>query len=158
MHAETVIWGLGNELLGDDAAGIIVARRLSKSPPEGWTIVECGTIPENWLSTLPKGKNGRLIVIDAADMGLEAGQVRLATLDDVRDVNFSTHGLPLAMLLSPWASRMEVNIIAVQPLDIAPKDSLTPVVEEAVQFVVEALIKGSWGNLPPLHQENRSPR
>jgi hydrogenase 3 maturation protease len=158
MHAETVIWGLGNELLGDDAAGIIVARRLLESPPEGWNIVECATVPENYLSTLPKGKAGRLIVVDAADMGLEAGDIRLATLEDVKDVNFSTHGLPLHMLLSPQAAQAEINIIAIQPLDLAPGGKLTPVVEKAVNTVVEALVEGSWKDFPLLHQENRSPR
>ncbi len=158
MHAETVIWGLGNELLGDDAAGIIAARRLSERAPKGWTIVECATVPENYLSTLPKGSNGHLIVIDAADMGRSAGDVRLAGLDDVRDVNFSTHGLPLPMLLSPEADRTEISIIAIQPLNLAPGEHLTPVVDKAVNAVVEALVEGSWRDFPPLHQENLSPR
>ncbi|MGC9372937.1 MAG: hydrogenase 3 maturation endopeptidase HyCI [Thermovirgaceae bacterium] len=158
MHAETVIWGLGNELLGDDAAGILAARRLLKRAPKGWTIVECATVPENCLSTLPKEKNGHLIVIDAADMGLEAGQIRIAALDDVRDVNFSTHGLPLPMLLAPQADRAEISIIAIQPLDFTPGEHLAPVVEKAVSTVVKALVEGSWRDFPPLHQENLSPR
>ncbi len=158
MHAETVIWGLGNELLGDDAAGIIAVRRLLKRAPKGWAIVECATVPENYLFTLPKEKTGRLIVIDAADTGLEAGDIRLATLDDVRDMNFSTHGLPLHMLFAPQAARPEISIIAIQPLDLAPGENLTPVVEKAVNTVVKALVESSWRDFPPLHQENRSPR
>jgi len=158
MHAETVVWGLGNELLGDDAAGIIAVRRLSKRAPKGWTIVECATVPENYLSTLPKERTGRLIVIDAADMGLEAGDIRLATLDDVRDMNFSTHGLPLHLLLAPQAARPEISIIAIQPRDLAPGEYLTPAVERAVNTVVRALLESAWRDFPSLHQENRSPR
>ncbi|MFP4482673.1 MAG: hydrogenase 3 maturation endopeptidase HyCI [Thermovirgaceae bacterium] len=158
MQAETVIWGLGNELLGDDAAGLLVVRRLAKKAPKGWKIVECGTVPENYLSTLPKGKAGRLIVIDAADMGLEPGDIRLATIDDIRDVNFSTHGIPLSLLLAPRSAPAETSIIAIQPLHLAPGESLTPAVKKAVDVVVKSLFSGSWRKLRPLHHENRSPR
>lgn len=158
MKTETAVWGLGNELLGDDAAGVAAARRLAASAPPGWTIVECGTVPENYISTLAKGGLRRLIIIDAADMGLDAGEIRLAALDDAEDVNFSTHGLPLPLILARFADSVEISLIAIEPRDLTPGRCLTPAVAQAVDSVVASLLDGTWRNLPPLHQENRSPR
>jgi hydrogenase 3 maturation protease len=158
MPAKTVIWGLGNELLGDDAVGLEIVRHLAQSAPGAWTIVECGTVPENYLSTIPKESGGRLIVIDAADMGVNAGDIRLANLEDADDVNFATHGLPLPLLLSPYATSTEIILIGIQPRDLRPGNGLTPAVEMAVEAVAKAILKGSWRKFPHLHQEKRSPR
>jgi hydrogenase 3 maturation protease len=158
MPAKTVIWGLGNELLGDDAVGLEIIRRLAKTAPATWALIECGTVPENYLSTIPKKIGGRLIVIDAADMGINAGDIRLATLEDADDVNFATHGLPLPLLLGPHAASTEIILIGIQPLDLRPGKGLTPAVERAVDAVAKAILEGSWRQFPRLHQEKRSPR
>jgi len=158
MQGKTVLWGLGNELLGDDAAGIIAARRISDTAPKGWTISECGTVPENFLRDLAKDEVQRLIVVDAADMGLEPGEIRLLTLDDAKDFSFSTHGLALSLLLEPYADSLEIVIIAIQPLTIAPGTGLSEDAKKAVNSVVSAIPNCSWKNFPQLHQENRSPR
>ncbi|HAA47164.1 MAG TPA: hydrogenase 3 maturation endopeptidase HyCI [Synergistaceae bacterium] len=158
MQGKTVLWGLGNELLGDDAAGIIAARRISDTAPKGWTISECGTVPENFLRDLAKDEVQRLIVVDAADMGLEPGEIRLLTLDDAKDFSFSTHGLALSLLLEPYANFLEIVIIAIQPLTIAPGNGLSEAVKKAVDSIISAVPNGSWKNYPRLHQEKRSPR
>jgi len=158
MQGKTVLWGLGNELLGDDAAGIIAARRIAAIAPKGWTVSECGTVPENFLRDLAEDKAQRLIVVDAADMGLEPGEIRLLTLDDAKDFSFSTHGLALSLLLEPYTDSLEIVIIAIQPLTFAPGTSLSEEAKKAVDSVVSAISNCSWKNFPWLHQENRSPR
>jgi hydrogenase 3 maturation protease len=140
MQGKTVLWGLGNELLGDDAAGIIAARRISDTAPKGWTISECGTVPENFLRDLAKD------------------EIRLLTLDDAKDFSFSTHGLALSLLLEPYANFLEIVIIAIQPLTIAPGNGLSEAVKKAVDSIISAVPNGSWKNYPRLHQEKRSPR
>ena len=158
MQGKTVLWGLGNELLGDDAAGIIAARRIAAIAPKGWTVSECSTVPENFLRDLAEDKAQRLIVVDAADMGLEPGEIRLLTLDDAKDFSFSTHGLALSLLLEPYTDSLEIVIIAIQPLTFAPGTSLSEEAKKAVDSVVSAIPNCSWKNFPWLHQENRSPR
>ncbi len=158
MQGKTVLWGLGNELLGDDAAGIIAARRIAAIAPKGWTVSECSTVPENFLRDLAEDKAQRLIVVDAADMGLEPGEIRLLTLDDAKDFSFSTHGLALSLLLEPYTDSLEIVIIAIQPLTFAPGTSLSEEAKKAVDSVVSAIPNCSWKNFPRLHQENRSPR
>lgn len=122
-----IILGIGNILKGDDGIGIYIAKRLnkylqhikkgSKQGRFGETIViDCGTAPENYTSIIRRHNPDRLILVDAAEMGLSPGSYRIIPPEEIKVMHISTHNMPLSFLIS-YISEFCRNIvlIGIQP-------------------------------------------
>jgi hydrogenase 3 maturation protease len=94
------ILGVGNELNGDDAAGLVVARSLQKNLVDDHRVllVETGPAPENFTSLVSRFKPDWVMVVDAARLGYQPGEVGYIELEAVGDAGAATHGMSLAML------------------------------------------------------------
>lgn len=139
------VWCLGNILLGDDAVGCRIAELLKERGVSN--VVDCGTTPENYLATLQRGTCGELLIIDAADMELAGGEIRLLSLELFESFGVSNHGIPLSLLLQPYQEKMNICIIGIQPLTLALGASLSPQVEYAALEVAAKVEQGHWKNL-----------
>lgn len=70
----TVVIGVGNELRGDDAAGLVVARLLERKVPDGVKVLCCEGEPVSLLAAWEG--HDRAVVVDATQSGAEAGTIR----------------------------------------------------------------------------------
>lgn len=154
---KTILWCIGSPILLDDGAGPALFSELEAFPAEGVVPVNCETTPENWIAPLSKNPPQVLMVADAADMGLPGGSIRRMSLEDTGDITFSSHGIPLSLLLEPLKKSVEIMIIGIQPERRGFGEGLSPEVSRAVQSVAQAIRKGRAGELER-YQENRSPR
>lgn len=125
-----IILGVGNILKGDDGVGIYIAERLSKylkhikhgskqdrfGETEETMVLDCGTAPENYTSIIRKHNPDRLILVDAADMGLSPGSYRIIPPEKIAVMHFPTHDVPLSTFIS-YVSEFCVDIvlIGIQP-------------------------------------------
>jgi hydrogenase 3 maturation protease len=125
---------VGNMLMGDDAAGPLLAQSLLASPVDGWEVLDGGSAPENCLHRIRELAPEQILVVDAADMTLEPGQVRL--IDDVKlDDPFlmTTHTLPLSYLIESLRETTEkVDLLGIQPQVVAFGYPVSPEVKQAV--------------------------
>jgi len=151
-----VLWGMGNPLYGDDAAGSILAKELQGKTPQWLRIFNCETVPENYLAPLRKIAPDFLIIVDAADMGKDPGEIRRMNLADFSNITFSTHGLPLDMILGDLD--IDIIIIGIQPLSRDLGAGLSIPVLHAIEDLKELILMRNWENIIYLHQEKRSPR
>ena len=154
---KTILWCIGSPILLDDGAGPALFAELEAFPAEGVTPVNCETTPENWTAPLRKNPPLVLMVADAADMGLPGGSVRRMNLEDTGGITFSSHGIPLSLLLEPLKKSVEIMIIGIQPERRGFGEGLSPEVSRAVQSVAQAIREGRTGELER-YQENLSPR
>ena len=154
---KTILWCIGSPILLDDGAGPALFSELEAFPAEGVVPVNCETTPENWIAPLSKNPPQVLMVADAADMGLPGGSVRRMKLEDTGGITFSSHGIPLSLLLEPLKKSVEIMIIGIQPERRGFGEGLSPEVSRAVQSVAQAIREGRTGELER-YQENRSPR
>ena len=154
---KTILWCIGSPILLDDGAGPALFSELEAFPAEGVVPVNCETTPENWIAPLSKNPPQVLMVADAADMGLPGGSVRRMNLEDTGGVTFSSHGIPLSLLLEPLKKSVEIEVIGIQPEKRGFGEGLSPEVSRAVQSVAQAIREGRTGELER-YQENRSPR
>ena len=97
-----IILGIGNPLGGDDAVGSYVARRLNeklkeKSVPHEVTAIDAGPAPESYTSVIRRKQPEQLILVDAADMGLPPGSIRILPQDKIATLSFSTHRMTEAV-------------------------------------------------------------
>jgi hydrogenase 3 maturation protease len=133
-HSRNVVFTVGNELRGDDAVGPLLAQMLEDNPITGWEVIDGSSVPENHVHAVRRFSPERVLVVDAADMGLAPGEVRRVKEGDVaRQFLMSTHSLPLSFLLAELKESVPcVDFLGVQPRDTSFMAPVTPQVQEAV--------------------------
>jgi len=143
---------VGNEMMGDDAAGPLLARMMQRSPIQDWEALDGGSIPENALHIIREMGPEEVLIIDAADMDLAPGELRFIGPERIEDpFLMNTHALPLSYLVQSLREFVpKVELLGIQPEIVAFGYPLTPKVREAVGRVYEGLKQGElrWECLP----------
>lgn len=140
-----VVVGVGNRIKGDDAAGPLVVERLVDRT-SAW-LVDAGDVPENEVVRIADLDPEVVVVVDAADLGAEAGSLGLIEGEAFAAGSFSTHNPnlgPFAAFLGA-AAACELFAVGIQPRTTAFDAPLSPEVEAAVDAIVEAVADA----LPP---------
>lgn len=145
---DRVLFTVGSVLRGDDAAGPLLAKLMEESPAcDRWEIVDGAQTPEDDLGYIRKLAPRTVVLVDAAAMGLEPGEIRRLTRDDVSSsFLMSTHALPMTLLLGELEDMAErVVFLGIQPKDTTFFESLTPEVRAAVCELRDALVADDEG-------------
>ncbi len=106
-----------------------------------WLFVDAGVAPENFTGTLRRFQPDLVVLIDAADMGLPAGEIACVDWGDAGGWSASTHSLPLNMLSSFLVSELDcqVMLLGIQPVQMEMDQPLSGEVSRAVNEVVAEL-------------------
>lgn len=136
--------GIGNELNGDDAAGVLLVRalrgRLTSRPHI--LLLEAGLAPEAFTAPLRRFAPDCIILIDAALLDEAPGTVALVDWRDTDGLSATTHTLPPSVLVKFIHQELgcPVEMILIQPEDIEFDHHITPAVRRAVGQVVASLV------------------
>lgn len=107
-----LIMCIGNRDGGDDAVGPYVADKLKND----FTVIDAGTVPENYTSVVKNYNPKNLIILDAVDMGLETGEIRIVPKEKIGVMHISTHGIPISVLMNYLGQYVEnIIFIGIQP-------------------------------------------
>jgi len=164
---EELILGIGNTLKGDDGVGVYIVEKVGKylkkvgknlgkdsstESKKGVITINCGTTPENYTSVIRKHKPDRLILIDAADMGLTPGSYRIIPLEKMGVMCISTHKMPLAVFLS-YVSEFcrDTVLIGIQPEGMDFGIALSSVVRRGGDQVVKHIIEKRLNEIKTLN-------
>jgi len=96
-----ILLGIGNDLRGDDAAGVLCLREL-KSRFHGRRdilFIEGGETPENQTGRIREFRPDLVVILDAARGGGTPGKIFLIDKNLIADEDVSTHRVSLAMLI-----------------------------------------------------------
>ena len=120
-YAPNMVLTVGNVMMGDDGAGPLLAERLQSEPVHDWVAIDGGAIPENAVHSLRAAPPQRLLVVDATDMGLAPGEIRIVDPQRIaEDMLMNTHSLPLSFMIDTLAEFIpEVIFIGIQPAVVA---------------------------------------
>lgn len=135
---------VGNGMMGDDGAGVLLAQMLTESPLPDWEALNGGSAPENILYRVRELAPERVLVVDAADMDLPPGSVRYIC-DERLDDPFllTTHSLPLTFLLESLRTFVpQVQLLGIQPETVAFGYPMSLAVKKAVEQVYTDLQTG----------------
>ena len=136
----TAVVGIGSELNGDDAAGIQVARELSKAAsfPADFLAIDGGSIPENASGPLRRFSPDLVILVDAADLGSPPGTIDWLEKDQIDGMSASSHTLPLSVLGGYLESELgcRVEYLGIQPKQLEFAAELSPEVADAVKEII----------------------
>lgn len=139
-----VVFTVGSVLRGDDAAGPLLAKMMQDKPIPGWDVIDGGQTPEDELSVVRRIQPDVLLLVDAAQMGLEPGEIRSVDEESVAtDFLITTHSLPITFLLKELRDCCgTVVFLGIQPAHTEFMGALTPAVQTAVETIYESLARG----------------
>ncbi len=148
MQHSVLVLGLGNPLRGDDGVGPrIIAELTRQGLPDGVTALDVGNAGLDLLNILEGWE--RAVIVDAADMGREAGCFVRFTPDEVRLAQagdqYSLHnaGLSEVLALADALGRTlpELVIFGVQPAELGWQAELSSAVEAAIPALTGAVME-----------------
>lgn len=155
MQPTTLILGLGNVLMTDEAVGAEVVRRLEQEvgSDASLMLVDGGTL--SFTLAVPIGECPHLIVVDAAAMGEPPGSVRVfedAAMDRQLSANAKTvHEVSLSDLMdiARLTDTLPVRraLVGIEPEFVGWGDRLAPSVEAAVPNAIARIreLLTRWG-------------
>ena len=91
-----LILGVGNRARGDDRIGSYLIQRLQRKI--NIPVIDAGEMPEKSLALIESSGADLVLIVDAADMGVTAGEFSLLELDDLKNMGVSTHTADLSLL------------------------------------------------------------
>ncbi len=126
---------IGNPKGGDDAVGPYIAKKLEDPNID---VIDCGTTPENYTSIIKQKKPKKLIIIDAADMGLKPGEIRIVPKDKIGVMTISTHGIPISILINYLEKYVkDVILIGIQPQNMSGE--ITSKIEKKANTLIKII-------------------
>jgi len=143
----TLVIGIGNNLFGDDGAGIHVIEQLRAADlPDGVELVDGGTLSFTLLDFVEE--TDRLIVVDAAELHADPGTVEIFK-DEAMDEFLtsskrpSVHEVNLLDVLVAARIRGTLperrTLVGIQPLSLDWSSTPTPEVAKGVAKATEAI-------------------
>lgn len=135
----TVILGVGNVLKADDGVGPLVCEALA--PKVSASVIDAGTVPENYIRPVIDARPQVLLVVDAVDFGGPPGAIGVFHPDRINDVAFSTHALSLRLFVDVLAREIEFEmlLLGVQPACTQLGRPISGAVRESVRELTDAL-------------------
>ena len=142
------ILGVGTELCHDDAAGLYCVDQLAikLGIPVGAAhdrilLVSGGPAPENFSGLIREFHPDLLVVVDAAFLELPAGSIQLLPEERAAGLSFSTHMLPLPMLLSylKLACNCQTCLVGIQPATTEQGIGMSPRAQEGAELLASIL-------------------
>ena len=153
-----IVLGIGNRLGGDDAAGICLVDMLNQRRhiaqvcfPADIMAIDAGTAPESYTSVIRQHRPDLLILVDAADMDLPPGALRIITPEKIGILSFSTHHMPLSMFISYVEEFCgKVLLVGVQPEQTDTGKGISKAVRKSVKKLTETILAGQISEIPLL--------
>jgi hydrogenase 3 maturation protease len=136
----------------DDAAGMLVARKLENISPRSKKGIRSKvffghTAPENLTGQIKKFKPTHIIILDAVDMRKKPGEAYCVDFTQESGISFSTHRLPVK-LLSDYLGQClscQVLLLGIQPKCLTFGQPISPEVKASCQKL--AVLLGESLNL-----------
>jgi hydrogenase 3 maturation protease len=139
---------IGNRDGGDDGIGPYIADTL-KIDSLNVKVLDCGTTPENYTAVVKRYKPKTLVLIDAADMGLAAGDIRIIPKEKLGSMHISTHGIPLSVLITYLEHETDhIMFIGIQPKHMS--GTMSSAVKKSGDHLIDILKQKKYEQIPVL--------
>jgi hydrogenase 3 maturation protease len=145
LHAKrVVVAGIGNPIRMDDFVGTRIVQDLQGKVSAKVYLIECESVPENFIQKIINFDPTHVLLIDAAILGLEPGDSRLIKPERLATFPaYSTHALPLRFFCEyiTKATRAKIALLLIEPKMADFGEGLTSEVETSAQKIVDILFK-----------------
>ncbi|MCW4029590.1 MAG: hydrogenase 3 maturation endopeptidase HyCI [Candidatus Bathyarchaeota archaeon] len=139
---KVVVAGIGNPIRSDDYVGIKIVKNLKGKVPPNVYLLECETVPESYIYDIEKFNPTHILLIDAAILGLNPGDVRLVKTEELHPSSaISSHMLPLRIFCDYLKASTEakIGLLLVEPKSMEFGEGLSCEVEASAQRLTQIL-------------------
>ena len=139
-----VVAGIGNPIRSDDYVGLKIVENLRGKVPVTVCLLECETVPENYLSEIEKFKPTHVLLVDAAFLELKPGEASLVDSERMMDYSaISTHALPLKIFCEHLkkATDAKIGLLLIEPKNMEFGEGLNVEVEAAAERLTKLLLE-----------------
>ena len=137
---------IGNRDGGDDAVGPYIADVLKKYKIYDVKVIDCGTTPENFTSVVKNDNPENLIIVDAVDMNLPYGEIRLVSKEKIGKFCISTHGIPISLLIDYLEKYIDnIFLIGIQPKKM--NGEITDKIKKSADDLIKLILKKNIGKI-----------
>ncbi|MFN8595910.1 MAG: hydrogenase 3 maturation endopeptidase HyCI [Anaerolineae bacterium] len=142
---KVAILGIGHELRGDDAVGVVVARELQSIVGTNYDSLYASSRlaqrPRRLQGKLRRFRPDLVIMVDAAQMDQPPGGIRTIERQDALGLSASTHTLPLSVIAEYLVNELgcDIIIIGIQPAANEFDTPLSSQVRRAADEVIAGL-------------------
>jgi len=140
---KVVVAGIGNPIRSDDYAGLKIVQDLQGKVSENVCLLECETVPESYLLDIEEFNPTHVLLIDAALLGLNPGEVSLVDSEKITDFSaITTHMLPLRIFCEyvKQATGAKIALLLIEPKIMEFGEGLTAEVQSAAERITKILL------------------
>ena len=144
-HRKIIFLCIGNDMRGDDALGPLIAKNLAElfTEQQELVVINAETVPENYTGLIRKEIPSHIIFIDAVEMKMNPGHIRLVQSDEIADYRISTHAMPLSFMIKYLKSFTDASmlLIGIQPKNMEMSHTISEEVKNSVEELTEIIRK-----------------
>jgi hydrogenase 3 maturation protease len=135
------VLGIGSEFRADDVAGLLVAEELKKIKNSKLKVFLGSTAPENLTGEIIKYNPTHIIIVDSVDTDQKPGFVLLVNPEEVGGVSFSSHMLPVKMIVDYFLESLkcEIIIIGIQPKILTFGETISKEVKKSTKQILNII-------------------
>lgn len=138
-NGNVVIVVLGNELRGDDGAGILFGNLLGEQT--SLNVVNGGDAPENFTGIIVEKCPDIVLIVDAMNFNGKPGDIKLVSGENLEKDSVSTHGsLRLFVDYLEKMTGAQILVLGFQPFSTGLGEKISPEVSESVRKIVKHFI------------------
>lgn len=138
-----VVAGIGNPIRMDDYVGVKIVQDLRGKVSDNVLLIECETIPENFLQQIVDFNPSHVLLIDAAVLGLKPGESRLINPEQLKNFPaYTTHMLPLRIFCEYLVktTKAKIALLLIEPKKTDFGEGLTPEIEASAQKIASVAL------------------
>jgi hydrogenase maturation protease HycI len=131
-----VVISLGNPLKSDDNVGNLIIDKIHKFyKNKDYYFFKSGVSPENFIEPLKNINPDIIFFIDVAIFEGEFGDVKLFRLDDVIDMNISSHYFPIT-IFKQYFPKTKLVLIGIKPKIVGFGENLSPELKARLKEII----------------------
>jgi len=141
---KVLICGIGNDTRGDDAFGVYVVEKLKEMISNQKVLfLNCGEMPESYTGKIIRENPSHVVFIDAVHFEGKPGEIVLADPEGTLGEAFSTHKMPLKLLVRylKQHTRAKFILIGAQPRQTGLFVEMSEELRESAERLVKILEK-----------------
>ena len=139
---KVVIAGIGNPIRRDDFIGVRIVQDLQGTVSDKVILLQCETVPESYMQEIVDINPTHVLLIDAAILRLDPGEMKLVfpeQLDDFPPI--TTHVLPMRIFCEyvTKTTKAKITLLLIEPENTEFGEGLTPTAKAVAEKVVVLL-------------------
>jgi len=139
-----IILGVGNFLKRDDWIGCYATKILKRElKAKNIQFIIGGVSPEAYAEKIVRAKPTKVVILDAVDMGLKPGQIKLINIKQIKQALPNTHKPSLRILIDYLRKTTDttIKIIGIQPKNVDLGEKMSKEVKNAIPAIKERLLE-----------------